>query len=108
MIAAAAVVLGLAPAAHADHRTRLKVCAYNVDDSVVVEVDGERVGTFPRDGSCERTDVSPGSHRVSARGGSSLSSGEVFNDGRSYAFYDLPETVRVDRGDQTRVNLYFF
>lgn len=112
MLASAAVVLSLAPAAQAtpaNHDGRLKICAYNVDGGTKIEVDGDRFARFPRDGTCESDKVDPGRYKINARGGASLSSGEVIDEsGSRSVFYDLPETVRVTHGEQTRVNLYFF
>ncbi len=103
-----AMVFGLpATTAQAESSGRLKICAYNYDKAVYVEVDGSSFARFPRDGTCQARPIGTGSHRVST-GTSGFSSGQVYRGGRNSTFYTLPITVRVDRGEETRVNLYFF
>lgn len=108
-VATLAALLALpAPGAEAASRGRLKVCAYNHDRDVQVEVDGAGFARFPRDGTCETESVRAGSHRISTAENSGFTSGQVIRSGKRSTFYTLPVSVRVSPGDQTRVNLYFF
>lgn len=97
-----------APGAEAAAPGRLKICAYNNERDVQVEVEGSGFARFPRDGTCEAEDVRAGSYRVSTAESSGFASGQVIRDGNRSTFYTLPVSVRVRAGDLTRVNLYFF